>query len=151
METDRRLGQRHHPMGQCLEDTMQNRLQARRSEWIETFRSRARLDLLPEWTCMDAPERGAALEDPWAEIHRPDWAERGLLSWPRGGIWKRLRLQLSCPEPWRRSASGQERLVLSWWADQVRLWVDGVLVHLSLIHISEPTRQEAISYAVFCL
>ena len=129
METDRRLGQRHHPMGQCLEDTMQNRLQARRSEWIETFRSRARLDLLPEWTCMDAPERGAALEDPWAEIHRPDWAERGLLSWPRGGIWKRLRLQLSCPEPWRRSASGQERLVLSWWADQVRLWVDGVLVH----------------------
>ena len=23
--------------------------------------------------------------------------------------------------------------------------------HLSLIHISEPTRQEAISYAVFCL
>ena len=78
---------------------------------------------------MDAPERGAALEDPWAEIHRPDWAERGLLSWPRGGIWKRLRLQLSCPEPWRRSASGQERLVLSWWADQVRLWVDGVLVH----------------------
>ena len=24
-------------------------------------------------------------------------------------------------------------------------------VHLSLIHISEPTRQEAISYAVFCL
>ena len=64
METDRRLGQRHHPMGPRLEDTMQNRLQARRSEWIETFRSRARLDLLPEWTCMDAPERGAALEDP---------------------------------------------------------------------------------------
>ncbi len=25
------------------------------------------------------------------------------------------------------------------------------LVVLSLIHISEPTRQEAISYAVFCL
>ena len=24
-------------------------------------------------------------------------------------------------------------------------------LHLSLIHISEPTRQEAISYAVFCL
>ena len=27
----------------------------------------------------------------------------------------------------------------------------GELYHLSLIHISEPTRQEAISYAVFCL
>ena len=26
-----------------------------------------------------------------------------------------------------------------------------VVFHLSLIHISEPTRQEAISYAVFCL
>ena len=26
-----------------------------------------------------------------------------------------------------------------------------VVVGLSLIHISEPTRQEAISYAVFCL
>ena len=28
---------------------------------------------------------------------------------------------------------------------------DGAYVPLSLIHISEPTRQEAISYAVFCL
>ena len=27
----------------------------------------------------------------------------------------------------------------------------GVIMYLSLIHISEPTRQEAISYAVFCL
>ena len=108
---------------------MQNRLQARRSEWIETFRSRARLDLLPQWSCMDAPERGSALADPWAQIHRPDWAERGLLSWPRGGIWKRLRLQLPCPEAWCHSACGRERLVLSWWADQVRLWADGVLVH----------------------
>ena len=26
-----------------------------------------------------------------------------------------------------------------------------VVFNLSLIHISEPTRQEAISYAVFCL
>ncbi|MGC6482524.1 MAG: alpha-mannosidase [Synechococcus sp.] len=128
METDRRLGQRHHLMGQCLEDTMQNRLQTRRSAWIETFRSRSRLDLLPEWSCIDAPELAAALDNDWAKIHRPDWAERGLLSWPRGGLWKRLRLRLLCPEPWRRSASGQERLVLSWWADQMRLWVDGVLV-----------------------
>ena len=27
----------------------------------------------------------------------------------------------------------------------------GPVLELSLIHISEPTRQEAISYAVFCL
>lgn len=129
METDRRLGQRHHPMGQCLEDTMQNRLQARRSEWIETFRSRTRLDLLPRWQVDDDPEGGAALHDPWGKTHRPDWAERGLLIWPRGGIWRRLSLHLVCPEPWCSIRGGRERLVLSWWADQVRLWVDGVLVH----------------------
>ncbi len=29
--------------------------------------------------------------------------------------------------------------------------LDTPVVNLSLIHISEPTRQEAISYAVFCL
>ena len=108
---------------------MQNRLQARRSEWIETFRSRSRLDLLPQWRCLDAPEQGSALSDPWGQIHRPDWAERGLLSWPRGGVWKRLTLTLRCPRHWCGESSGLERLVLSWWADQVRLWVDGVLVH----------------------
>ena len=129
METDRRLGQRHHPMGQCLEDTMQKRLQARRSEWIETFRSRSRLDLLPQWRCLSDPESGSALADPWGQIHRPDWAERGLLIWPRGGLWKRLVLRLVCPTSWTADGAAQERLVLSWWADQVRLWVDGVLVH----------------------
>ena len=47
--------------------------------------------------------------------------------------------------------------------DAVRVWVPGAVfplnladtdvrvMLLSLIHISEPTRQEAISYAVFCL
>ena len=29
--------------------------------------------------------------------------------------------------------------------------VNGIVIHLSLIHISEPTRQAEISYAVFCL
>src|SRR5678809_1609159 len=32
---------------------------------------------------------------------------------------------------------------------QLRAWRE--VVHLSLIHISEPTRQAEISYAVFCL
>ena len=32
-----------------------------------------------------------------------------------------------------------------------RLILDDATYSLSLIHISEPTRQEAISYAVFCL
>ncbi len=108
---------------------MQNRLQAQRSEWIETFRSRTHLDLLPRWQVLEAPERGLALHDRWGQIHRPDWAARGLLTWPRGGIWRRLTLHLPCPEPWRLIGGGRERLVLSWWADQVRLWVDGVLVH----------------------
>ena len=129
METDRRLGQRHHLMGQCLLDTMQNRLQARRSEWIETFRSRSRLDLLPQWRRMEDPGRGPALDDPWGQMHRPDWVKRGLLIWPRGGLWRRLTLQLICPQAWRTGEQCRERLVLSWWADQVRLWVDGVLVH----------------------
>ncbi len=40
--------------------------------------------------------------------------------------------------------------VVSFAVDDVKLFLD-TLVVLSLIHISEPTRQEAISYAVFCL
>ena len=108
---------------------MQNRLQARRSEWIETFRSRSRLDLLPQWSCLDAPGQGSALGNAWGKRHRPDWAQRGLLIWPRGGRWKRLTLQLACPDAWHGTDATRERLVLSWWADQVRLWVDGVLVH----------------------
>ena len=34
---------------------------------------------------------------------------------------------------------------------QILYQMEGGLLKLSLIHISEPTRQEAISYAVFCL
>jgi len=129
METDRRLGQRHHPMGQSLENTMQTRLQARRLAWIETFRCRTRLDLLDRWVQREAPERGPALADPWGQKHRPDWVARGLLVWPRGGVWRRLSLNLVCPEAWRDGQASRARLVLSWWADAVRLWVDGVLVH----------------------
>ena len=31
------------------------------------------------------------------------------------------------------------------------LYFSAIISHLSLIHISEPTRQAEISYAVFCL
>ena len=37
------------------------------------------------------------------------------------------------------------------WNFDFSLQMYGALFILSLIHISEPTRQEAISYAVFCL
>ena len=33
----------------------------------------------------------------------------------------------------------------------IYVYMDGSLIYLSLIHISEPTRQAEISYAVFCL
>ena len=52
------------------------------------------------------------------------------------------------------SAIAQEKL----WLDKNYQWTDDsiqavkyALVSLSLIHISEPTRQAEISYAVFCL
>ena len=108
---------------------MRNRLQAVRSEWIETFRRRSCLDLMPRWQCLGAPGAGLAIDDPWGETHRPDWVERGLLCWARGGVWKRLQLRLHCPTLWRTPMQGHARLVLSWWADQARLWVDGTLVH----------------------
>ncbi len=108
---------------------MQTQLQARRLGWIETFRSRSRLDLIGHWLRSDAPERGPALEDPWGREHRPDWVQRGLLVWPRGGVWRRLRQEIRCPPAWRDCTGAQARLVLSWWADAVRIWVDGQLVH----------------------
>ena len=41
-----------------------------------------------------------------------------------------------------------KRRIVRWTVDDIDLWFE---LDLSLIHISEPTRQEAISYAVFCL
>ena len=99
--------------------------------WIETFQAQTRLDLLPLWT-LEAPDGTAmpALADPWGARHRPDWHARGLLIWPRGGGWLRLRLRLHCPPAWRQQhQAGQARLVLRWWADQVQLRVDGRPVH----------------------
>lgn len=107
---------------------MQTPFQARRLGWIETFRRRSRLELLDRWIRPDRPDSGPALADPWCREHRPDWHARGLLAWPRGGRWCRLQQEVTCPEAWRGQPA-QARLVLSWWADAVRLWVDGQLVH----------------------
>ena len=108
---------------------MEKPLQAPGSEWIETFRCRSRVDLHPGWWRRGDQERRPVLADPWGRHHRPDWAERGLLIWPRGGNWLRLEQTLVCPSPWMQASASCERLVLSWWADHVRLRIDGVLVH----------------------
>ena len=41
----------------------------------------------------------------------------------------RIEQTITWPEHWQHCEHSLERLVLSWWADEVRLWVDGVLVH----------------------
>ena len=116
-------------MGQGCEITMQPPLEPRRLAWIETFRSRSRLDRLPFWHRCGDLRRHSVLEEPWGAQHRPDWAKRGLLIWPRGGVWLRIEQTIAWPEHWQHYEDSLERLVLSWWADQVRFWVDGVLVH----------------------
>ena len=103
--------------------------QVGRSEWIETFRSRSRRDLRAGWRRSGAAQAGFFLDESWGSTHRPDWAKRGLLIWPRGRQWLRLEQRLSWPDGWSDSDSCRARLVLSWWAEQMRLWVDGVLVH----------------------
>lgn len=103
--------------------------QVGRSEWIETFRSRSRRDLRAGWRRSGAAQAGFFLDESWGATHRPDWAKRGLLIWPRGRQWLRLEQRLSWPDGWSNRDSCRARLVLSWWAEQMRLWVDGVLVH----------------------
>ena len=104
-------------------------LQARRSVWIETFRRRSRCDLKAGWRRCDRLQDAPFERDPWGRIHRPDWAERGLLIWPRGRQSIRLEQTLRWPDGWRASEASRARLVLSWWAEAMRLWVDGTLVH----------------------
>ena len=104
-------------------------IQARRTAWIETFRSRSRRDLRPDWRRCGTAEQQRFVDDEWGAIHRPDWAERGLLIWPRGRRWLRLEQRLCWPEEWRDRNGSQVRLCLSWWAEAARLWVDGALVH----------------------
>lgn len=100
--------------------------------WIETFQAQSRLDLRPLWRSV-SPDGGEdlALLDPWGAAHRPDWNARGLVIWPRGGRWLRLRLELRCPPAWQRQQQGDRlaRLVLRWWADAAELRVHGELVH----------------------
>ena len=103
--------------------------QARRSEWIETFRRRSRRDLRAGWCRSDREQASPFVLESWGREHRPDWAERGLLIWPRGRQWLRLEQTLRWPDDWTASPASQARLLLSWWAESMRLWVDGTLVH----------------------
>jgi alpha-mannosidase len=103
---------------------------------IETFQSCSCWDLQPLWRCPGADGRpDSALAHPWGAAYRPDWQRRGLVIWPRGGLWQTLQLELACPAPWRdrqAEAGGllaRARLALRWWAEAAELWVDGVLVH----------------------
>ncbi|MEB3184394.1 MAG: alpha-mannosidase, partial [Cyanobacteriota bacterium] len=92
---------------------------------------RASWDLLSLWQCTQ-PHGGVgpALAHPWGARHRPDWHQRGLVIWPRGGQWRQLFLLLVCPEPWQPMArAARARLCLRWWADQVELLADGQRIH----------------------
>ena len=116
-------------MGHDRETTGKAPLEAGRSAWIETFRSRSRRDLRAAWRRSGGLDPGPFLEEPWGAKHRPDWAERGLLIWPRGRQWLRLEHWLAWPEEWSGLRHSTARLCMSWWAEAMRLWVDGVLVH----------------------
>ena len=111
---------------------------------IETFHSRSLWDLQSLWWCQQPNgHMGPARQHPWGALHRPDWEARGLVIWPRGGLWKSLRIELVCPPPWQALADQGgvpdghvsdspcivARLALRWWADQVELWADGARVH----------------------
>jgi len=107
---------------------------------IETFQSRSPappptptpLDLQPLWRCTGPDgEPIAALHHPWGPLHRPDWTARGLVIWPRGGLWRHLRLRLERPEAWAHLGpdAARARLCLRWWADAVELRVAGEPVH----------------------
>ena len=69
--------------------------QVGRSEWIETFRSRSRCDLRAGWRRSGSTRAGVFLAETWGSTHRPDWAKRGLLIWPRGRQWLRLEQRLT--------------------------------------------------------
>ncbi|MFN9643967.1 MAG: alpha-mannosidase [Cyanobacteriota bacterium] len=90
------------------------------------------LELQPLWRrATSASAEESALLHPWTARHRPDWAARGLIVWPRGGQWCHLRLSLVCPEAWRDlgPAVAQARLALRWWAEAAELRVRNQLVH----------------------
>jgi len=92
----------------------------------------SRLDLQPLWRSQPPhPDGAAALLDPWGRQHRPDWAARGLIIWPRGGQELRLQLRLQRPGAWA-AALGERalaRVCLRWWAEAAELAVAGEVVH----------------------
>jgi alpha-mannosidase len=51
--------------------------------------------------------------------------------WPRGGLWRHLRLRLERPDAWAHLGpeAARARLCLRWWADAVELRVAGEPVH----------------------
>src|SRR5665647_621037 len=59
-----------------------------------------------------------------------------------------LRLELLFPDDAAEAIRLALHPALQWKITNARGWLAG---HLSLIHISEPTRRTPISYAVFCL
>jgi alpha-mannosidase len=90
--------------------------------WIETFAPLRELDLMP---LLQGPDGSPALNNPWGANHRPDWHQRGLLIWPRGGQRLLLNYKLRCPTSWLGEQPGAARLALRWWADQAELRVNG--------------------------
>jgi alpha-mannosidase len=95
-----------------------------------------RLDLQPLWMAPHPDGSiAAALDHPWGPSHRPDWVQRGLIIWPRGGQRCSLRLRLVCPAAWqadrqaRWAGQVRARLALRWWAEDLTLRVDGATVH----------------------
>ena len=67
METDRRLCLRQHPMGHVSGTRGDTPLQATRTEWIETFRSRSRCDLRAGWRRCDTLERDPFILESWGQ------------------------------------------------------------------------------------
>ena len=91
----------------------------------------SRLDLQPLWRLEPPrPDGATALEAPWGALHRPDWAGRGMVVWPRGGQEIRLRLRLERPAAWVGLGAERAvaRLCLRWWAEEAALHVDGLCV-----------------------
>ncbi len=90
------------------------------------------LELQPLWErSFPDGRQGSAQRHPWASRHRPDWAARGHIVWPRGGQWCVLQVSLACPDSWRELGPTQARarLALRWWAEAAELWVRGTRVH----------------------
>ena len=85
----------------------------------------------------DGVRVGTAQRDLTQYYPRPGWVEQDATE-----IWERT---LACAQEMVAQAGGADRILAIGITNQRETVV------LSLIHISEPTRQAEISYAVFCL